>query len=122
MKLNTKERLAFAQLAPETSSIIIQTLARDVNEKVQLSQKEISDIGLKPSPDGRSLTWKKEATKDISFTDAEMTYLKEQVTRLDTTGKVTQNILSLCIKIKEGDSTSRQADKKQEATGGKNSK
>lgn len=99
LSLSVKDRLAFRELFPQQGNILSQVLVRDIAEKVQLTQAEIKKIDLKAT--GNAFSWNPKAKAvSIVFTNAEMTFLREQVDRLDKEKKVTVDMLELCLKIK----------------------
>lgn len=103
MKLKIKDRLLIAQLCPNEADILTQTVAKGILVKVEISQKEIEVIELKPRPSGQGLTWKddKAEMKNITFSTAELSILKAEVGKLDKNKKITQDMLSICIKIQD---------------------
>jgi len=104
IKLTVKDRLTFQQLFPKQSNLINQTLVRDIDEKVSLTQEEQKLIGLKAG-EGGVVRWSNEAdrnvSKNVKFTGAEINFLKAQIDRLDKEEKISQDILNLCLKIRE---------------------
>jgi len=102
IKLTVKDRLTFQTLYPKQSNLINQTLVRDIDKKVSLTQEEQKLIGLKTVREG-VIRWDEEAdaAKNVKFTDTEISFLKSQVDRLDKAEQINQDILDLCIKIRE---------------------
>jgi hypothetical protein len=104
MKLTVKERIVLAQLYPRESNLLTQTLIRDVSRKVQMDQAELKEIDFKSSSTG--FVWDGEKAKgkdkEIEFSEAELNMLKDQVERLDKEKKISQDLLDLCLKIKNG--------------------
>ena len=102
MKLTVKERLLITRLYPQEGNIITQTLVRDIKKKIELTQTEITAINLKALSNG-GLTWdeKTAKVKNVDFTKAELDLLTDGVDKLDKTNKVTQELLPLCIRIRE---------------------
>ena len=100
MKLTIKERLNFGALYPEKGNIVEQKLVRDIAEKIDISQKEMKEIGLRSLENG-VLQWndKKAKTRKVEFTEMEMDLLKKQVKELDEKKEITANILSICLLI-----------------------
>lgn len=100
LKLSVKDRLNLNELFPQQNDILGQIMARDIYEKVQITQAEIKKIDLKQTQ-GR-LEWNKEKAKDktVVFTGAELEFLRTQVTRLDNAKQITSDLLELCLKIK----------------------
>jgi len=101
MKLSVKERLTFASLYPQQGTLLEQLIVKDISEKVRIDTKEADKIGLKNQ--GNTLKWENKAAKEkeVEFTDAEVDFLANQITRLDRDRKISQNNLDLCIKIKD---------------------
>jgi ribosomal protein L18E len=98
--LTVKERLLISQIYPEKSSLTEQTIVRDVSRKLELSQDEQKEIEFKTIPQGFTWNQEKEQVKVVEFTDAELNLLKDRVNALDKEQKITQQILELCLKIK----------------------
>ena len=100
MKLSIKERLLFPQLYPAKASLTDQILVKDVRKKVELTQKDITEYEVKSTP--QTITWNpnKVKSKNVTFTDAELDFLKKQIEAKDKENAITQEILDLCIKIK----------------------
>lgn len=99
MKLIVKERLAIAGLYPKEGNIITQTLVRDIQKKVTLTQAEIKKYNFRQLQD--KFVWdEKGKGKDIEFTEAEVSMLKGEIDKLDKENKITQDILNVCLKIK----------------------
>lgn len=99
MKLSIKDRLTIASLYPQQSNIVEQVIVKDIKKKVDLSQSEFKEINLKVS-EGK-YTWNNKAKdKEVDFTESELSLLKSQIDKLDKEKKITQDILSLCLKIK----------------------
>jgi hypothetical protein len=100
MKLNIIKRLNLARLFPKEGGILQQLLIRDIAKKIEFTQDEIKEIELKQS--GNQITWnpEKDIEKEINFSESEINFLKDQVTLLDNEKKVTQDMLDLCLLIK----------------------
>jgi hypothetical protein len=113
MHMDIQERLAIATLFPERGNIVTQTMVRDISEKTRLNQEEIDKVDFKVI--GDAYQWKKKDKEgnelsvdiDITFTDAELRFLKEQVNRLDKENKIDQSNLNLCVKIRDLDMQKR---------------
>lgn len=100
MKLSVKERILISKLYPREGNLMTQTLVKDIIKKVELKQDYLKKIDFKSSPQG--FTWDSKKAKDINFdfTDSEVNLLKNEVDKLDKGNKITQEILDLCLKIK----------------------
>ena len=101
LKLSIKDRLNLNEFFPQQNDILGQIMARDIYEKVQITQAEIKKIDLKSRPEG-GLEWNKGKVKDktVEFTSAELEFLRTQVARLDKAKQITSDLLELCLKIK----------------------
>ncbi len=101
MELNIKEILGIGQLLPPKGNLIEMGLAKDITEKISLTQEEKDKVGLVAKGLGQ-LSWKDEKfKKTFDVSDTELGFLKQQIDRLDKEKNITGNILSLCRKIKE---------------------
>lgn len=100
MKLYIKDRIMFEQFYPEKGDIIEQILIRDLDKKVVLTQADMETYNIK-SEKGR-IRWNAEKDEgiDVEFTDAELSFLKEQVEKLDKAKSINQGNLELCLKIR----------------------
>jgi hypothetical protein len=98
--LTVKERLLISQIYPEKSSLTEQTIVRDISRKLEITQEEQTEIEFKTMPQGFTWNQEKEHVKAVEFTDAEINLLKDRVNALDKEQKITQQILELCLKIK----------------------
>ena len=101
LKLDIKNRLLLMNnLLPKEGNILTLSVAKDIRKKVDLSQKEVEDCGIKGMDSG-GLTWSKSIDVEVIFSDAEITSLKTKVSELDASSKITMELLSLCLMIKE---------------------
>lgn len=103
MMMTVKERIVIAELFPKESNILTQTIIKEVAKKVEITKDEQEAIGMKSTPAGYQ--WAadkaKDSDKEVEFSKIELSILKEQVNSFDAQKRVTQELLSLCIKIKE---------------------
>jgi hypothetical protein len=100
LALTIKERLLVPQLYPREAGLTDQTIVRDIARKVNLSQEEQKKVGLKTMPNGFTWDNKKEKVIEVEFTDAEINLLKDRINKLDQEKKITQQLVELCLKIK----------------------
>jgi hypothetical protein len=98
--LTVKDRLLVTQLYPKESNLVEQTIVRDISRKIEISQKEQEEIGLKAVQQGFTWDQEKELVKQIELSDIELSLLRDRVNALDSEKKITQQILELCLKIK----------------------
>ncbi|MFA5377644.1 MAG: hypothetical protein WC455_17975 [Dehalococcoidia bacterium] len=103
--LGIRDRLVIASLFPEKSNFVDQVLAEDIGKKVRINQEEMKEINLR-SVDGEngrsSLTWDDTKAKDldVEFTQAEVSFLKKQIDRLDRSEQLSPDIMPLAKAIK----------------------
>lgn len=109
MLLSLKERLVAQGLYPERSNFATQLLVEDIDDKVKLEPTERKKVLKHADPRSGIINWEKVGGKDkkVVFSKAELSLLKERVEFLNTAknqdgsiGQITQQILSLCKKIK----------------------
>ena len=96
-----KERFLLRQLFPQQSDLLTQLLIRDISEKVDVSQKETLEAELQHTQTGTTWNPQKAKGKDVLFTVAEFSFLNSQVGRLDKEKKITSDLLSICLKIRD---------------------
>lgn len=89
-------------LYPKETNILNGLILKDIVSKLMLSSSEVKKFDIKPDDKG-GVQWKKEndKVKSISFTSAEMQFLKDQVSIFDKQNKITQDLLDVVLKIQE---------------------
>ena len=102
MELGIKDRLVMINfLLPIEGNIVSLTIARDIHQKVKITQAEMKKHKIVSIGDG-NLKWdEKGQTEKITFTNAEVDLLKEQISILDKQKKITSEILSMCLMLRE---------------------
>jgi len=103
MKLGVKDRLMIAQILPREGNLIAQRIMRDIGQKTELTQEEMDEVKMKPTPAG-GVAWDDKlekflGQKNIKFTDVEIEFLKDRVKKLDEEKKVTRDTFLLCERI-----------------------
>jgi len=103
MKLTIKDRLLFSTLYPQQSDILTQMLVRDISDKVKIEKEELDEIEFKPNKNGQGFSWNKEKAIEVEmeFTKTELEWLQSRVQELDKKKTITQDLLDLCLKIRE---------------------
>ena len=103
MKLSVKERILLDRLYVQKGSMSEQIIMRDIKKKVDFTQPEIKKFNIVSN--GNQITWDKEKVKsiEIDFSQAELELLKTQVTELDSKKEITNDILDVCIKVKNSE-------------------
>ena len=96
MKLNLVigERLALAQILPKEGNFLTLRIIKKITEKVSLTETEIEDWQIKSfesSPGTTSFSWSPAVKTDteIEFTDAETDLIRQELNKLDKSGKLT---------------------------------
>ena len=102
IKLSIKDRLQLGSLFPQQSDILIQTIVRDLRKKVDFTAEELEKSKVKKTEDG-GLSWKAEDNFEIEveLSSAELEFLKDRVSELNKSKKVSQDNLELCLKLRE---------------------
>lgn len=104
--LDIRERLLMRRMYPQEADLMTQIISRDIDKKVEITQKEAESVGLEQFETelGKSsLKWNEngEKSKKFRFTNPEVELLKAQVKKLDETKKVTPDMVGLLLKIKD---------------------
>lgn len=112
-KLNVLDRLIIPNLLPKEGSIVEQTTAKEIRDKVHLKSSDFTKYGLVEQNDPRTGTKAftnssvdtelnkkllEEIDVDLSKTQTEV--LKDAVTKLDESNKVTPFNLSTILKLR----------------------
>lgn len=104
MRLTVKERILMPNICPiQGADIVTQILVRDLLKKVELTQPEMKKISFRQNEAGTGVEWKLDILplKSITFTELELGALKNRVEKMDKEKKVSQELLSLCLKIRD---------------------
>ena len=87
---------------PAQGNILEQTIVKDLKKKIDVSQEDLTKCKFRAVEKG--FDWDKTKVPkpiELDLTNAEKGLLKTQVEKLDKDEKVDQNLLSMCLKIKE---------------------
>ena len=99
------DKMMIVSLLPQAESILVQTIARDISRKIELSQKDRDTIKLRPTPEGPGMTWNvkdvKKTETEVEFSTAEIEMLRGEIDKLDKAKKVTTAMLDTCLKIRD---------------------
>ncbi|MFB5946131.1 hypothetical protein [Albibacterium profundi] len=101
LKLNTLERLLMsAKFLLQQGGFIQMLTAEGIKGKVKFSPEELDELELKDNPNG-SVSWNysKDREVEYEFTDSEVSILKKSMEELDQNKQITNDILSICIKV-----------------------
>jgi len=103
MKLTIKERFSIIQLCPQKADILTQTIVREIIKKVELSQAEVEKINLRPRADNQpGFQWDNvSGVKNVTFSGIELGVLRNEIEKLDKEKNITQDLLTICLKIKD---------------------
>lgn len=100
-ELSIMDRVGMASLLPTEGNMLTQITARDIRKKVELTQEDIKKHNVKSRPGG-GLSWDDNGKKKIiRFTNPEYELLRSQIDKLDAQQKITSDMLSACLVIKE---------------------
>ncbi len=102
ISLTVWERIMLPDFYPLTTNFHEAVVVRDLQKKVEFTQKEIIALGIKQV--GSQTTWEKEkeTVLEIGLTGLEATMIKEGFERLDKMKKIppTVRFVALCEKVK----------------------
>ena len=101
VKLNWRERISLPQVMPGKDTYLAMKLAKDIADKVQLTQEEFAEFGL--TQVGTSINIKPEMVdktdKEIEFTEIEVKLVVKQLKALDDKKELTTQLVSLYEKF-----------------------
>lgn len=99
LTLEVKDRLIILDILPQQSNFVDQLLSRDIRTKVELSQAEATEAGIRT--EGQQIMWKEDTTltKDIEFTEAELNLLTRMVRLANDEQRVTRFMLDTFLKL-----------------------
>jgi len=104
MKLNVTNRLNISRIFPKKGTILRQLMVKDMIEKIKFTPEEIKKLDFKQDPKTGAVTYNYAQNNlivlDVQFTKEEMAILREQMGLLDTESNVTQDMLDICLLIK----------------------
>lgn len=98
MELQVIDRLAISNMLPAEDSMENMLLIKDIKEKTNFSKEELEKLNFKEKDN--LLSWESEESKDIQFSSAELDFLKSLISKLSAEKKVSLNMLSSYLKIK----------------------
>lgn len=107
LKLSALERIQLGELIPQQGNRLMLRIAQGIQEKVDLTAKEIQDwkIETTPLPSG-GITFKfdseKGKDKEIEFLDPEIELFKQHVEKMDKAEQILLKHLPLIDKILGG--------------------
>lgn len=121
MKLTIRERFAIVQVTPRESNIATQLIVRGILERLRFTPAEQAKLNIRF--DLTQLLWDptKEEAVEFPLSKEETDFLQLQVDRADREGRITQEILSLCLKIKGGEDDKGKSKTNKEGQEGKES-
>ena len=103
LELNVYERLSLQRFLPEQANYVEALVAKDLREKIVLTQDEVKEYEVKS--EGAMMKWNSKGNvgKRFEFTQLEIDLLKKGFEKMDKEGKIITegNFLVLCTKIKE---------------------
>lgn len=100
MKLTITDRFIIPEILPESGDMIEMLLVKSIQEKVELTVRELEEWNVRQEDNLILWDQKKACDKEIHFENSELTLLKKQVEELDKEKKITSRIIDLCVRIK----------------------
>ena len=104
IRLSVGDRVLISRFCPTEADILTQIVVSGIIKKIVFSAKEEGDFVIKRERNTDTsirTSWKKSKEVTVCFTKAEFELLKSQVHQLDAKKKISQDILSLAIKIRD---------------------
>jgi hypothetical protein len=101
MLLKVIDRLMISnEILPREANFVEAVLSRSIREKVDFKVADLERFGIKAMAD--KIVWddKKDVGEEVSFGEAELSFLRKQVERLDREGKISNQALDVILKIK----------------------
>lgn len=100
IEMSVMDRIQIKALFPEAANMLTLAVMKDIAAKTELSQIEVSEIGLKQ--EGNRIVWDsaKAPVNEIEFSDAEISFLKKRIDELDSQNKIQPQLYDICLKIK----------------------
>lgn len=98
--MSIKDRLMVPSFFPQKSNILNQMLCQEIGELIKIGPQEREEIGMKV--DGVNIIWDEgmDVPKPFEFTESQISFLKDQITRLDQENQISQEHLNIIKKIK----------------------
>jgi len=99
--LNVGERMITLTILPQEGNIITLKMIRDLKSKIGLSAQELKEFEV--AQDGERVKWNQKGLvpRDFDFAEAEIDLIKKQLKKLDSDGKLHQDMLPVYEKFVE---------------------
>ena len=103
LELFIKDRMAVMGMLPAQGDLITMTLAKDIRTKTELKQEEFKKYNIRDRADGKpGLMWDIEKKGvSITFSSAEVELLKSRIAELDKKKEITEEMLEVCMLIRD---------------------
>lgn len=97
--LTVSDRVVFNNILRQKGSIADIRILGGIIDKAAFSEEEQAELGL--SKKGGGVSWSKDKEVELDFSDEERVFLENSIKLLDSSGGVTLQTYSLCLKIIE---------------------
>jgi hypothetical protein len=87
----------------ETEMITLKEVKKDLLKKIQMNDSDLAFYGIQPRPGG-GISWNTsnmEQEKDYDLTNPEIALLKQAREAMNRAKRITEQVLTTCLKIKE---------------------
>jgi hypothetical protein len=102
IKLGFKDRAEIPKLFPGESDILTLVIVGDISKKIAFTSAESKNFESAILSNGsKGYKWEKSKNIVVSFTKAEMEFLKARIETLDKQKKLTQDMLATVLKIRD---------------------
>lgn len=103
MKFSCLNKTLVREMFPRFGTLEDQLITRDLMKKLELSSIDMQDIGLNQDEKGNITThpnWKNGSDINIELSENEIKVLKNAVNFIDNAGRVTPEMIDICLEIK----------------------
>ena len=102
-KLSGLDRINIPKILPKEANLLSQQIAKEILEEVTIKSEEFEEFDLHEDQENQRITWdieKIKVEKEFELKKPHTQVLKDAVDALDKAGKITQQIVDTCTKIK----------------------
>ncbi len=102
-KLSGLDRINIPKILPKESSLLSQQIAKEILEETTIKSEEFEEFDLAEDQANQRITWdieKIKIEKEFELKKPQTQVLKDAVDKLDKEGKITQQIVDTCTKIR----------------------
>jgi hypothetical protein len=97
MELSVYERIFLLYTLPKKGSLEDMVIYRDIEEKIRMSQEEVTDLKIVTNPESGHVSWDQEKAQDkkTDLTDAEQDFIRKGLGKIAEDGEFP--LQALCL-------------------------